>query len=291
MINSINIKIYIKGVTVNTNWQTIQSFKDIKYEKGLEDAESINKITINRPEVRNAFRPQTVFELKKAFSLAREDSSCGVIILTGEGEKAFCSGGDQRIRGDAGYVGDDGVPRLNILDVQKQIRYMPKAVIAMVAGYAVGGGHVLHMLCDLTIASDNAKFGQTGPKVGSFDGGWGASYMARIIGQKRAREIWYLCRMYNAKQALDWGLINHVTKQSNLEKETIKWCREILEKSPLAIRMLKGALNADCDGQAGLQQLAGDATMLFYMTEEAQEGRDAFKEKRKPDFKKFKKLP
>jgi len=291
MINSINIKIYIKGAVVNIKWQTIQSFQDIKYEKGLEDAESINKITINRPEVRNAFRPQTVFELKKAFSLAREDSSCGVIILTGEGEKAFCSGGDQSIRGDAGYVGDDGVPRLNILDVQKQIRYMPKAIIAMVAGYAVGGGHVLHMLCDLTIASDNAQFGQTGPKVGSFDGGWGASYMARIIGQKRAREIWYLCRMYNAKQALDWGLINHVTKQSDLEKETVKWCREILEKSPLAIRMLKGALNADCDGQAGLQQLAGDATMLFYMTEEAQEGRNAFKEKRKPDFKKFKKLP
>ena len=291
MINSINIKIYIKGAIVNIKWQTIQSFQDIKYEKGLQDAESINKITINRPEVRNAFRPQTVFELKKAFSLAREDSSCGVIILTGEGEKAFCSGGDQSIRGDAGYVGDDGVPRLNILDVQKQIRYMPKAVIAMVAGYAVGGGHVLHMLCDLTIASDNAQFGQTGPKVGSFDGGWGASYMARIIGQKRAREIWYLCRMYNAKQALDWGLINHVTKQSDLEKETVKWCREILEKSPLSIRMLKGALNADCDGQAGLQQFAGDATMLFYMTEEAQEGRDAFKEKRKPNFKKFKKLP
>jgi len=291
MINSINIKIYIKGAIVNIKWQTIQSFQDIKYEKGLQEAESINKITINRPEVRNAFRPETVFELKKAFSLAREDSSCGVIILTGEGEKAFCSGGDQSIRGNAGYVGDDGVPRLNILDVQKQIRYMPKAVIAMVSGYAVGGGHVLHMLCDLTIASDNAKFGQTGPKVGSFDGGWGASYMARIIGQKRAREIWYLCRMYNAKQALDWGLINHVTKQSDLEKETVKWCQEILEKSPLAIRMLKGALNADCDGQAGLQQLAGDATMLFYMTEEAQEGRDAFKEKRKPDFKKFKKLP
>ena len=291
MINSINIKIYIKGAIVNIKWQTIQSFQDIKYEKGLQDAESINKITINRPKVRNAFRPQTVFELKKAFSLAREDSSCGVIILTGEGEEAFCSGGDQSIRGDAGYVGDDGVPRLNILDVQKQIRYMPKAVIAMVAGYAVGGGHVLHMLCDLTIASDKAKFGQTGPKVGSFDGGWGASYMARIIGQKRAREIWYLCRMYDAKQALDWGLINHVTKQSYLEKETVKWCQEILKKSPLAIRILKGALNADCDGQAGLQQLAGDATMLFYMTEEAQEGRDAFKEKRKPDFKKFKKLP
>ena len=291
MINSTNIKIYIKGVIVNIKWQKIESFKDIKYEKGMQEALSINKITINRPKVRNAFRPQTVFELKKAFSLAREDSNCGVIILTGEGEKAFCSGGDQTIRGDAGYVGDDGVPRLNILDVQKQIRYMPKPVIAMVSGYAIGGGHVLHMLCDLTIASENAQFGQTGPKVGSFDGGWGASYMARIIGQKRAREIWYLCRIYNAQQALDWGLINHVVKQSDLEMETVKWCQEILEKSPLAIRMLKGALNADCDGQAGLQQLAGDATMLFYMTEEAQEGRDAFKEKRKPDFKKFKKLP
>ncbi len=276
---------------MNIKWQKIESFKDIKYEKGMQEALSINKITINRPKVRNAFRPQTVFELKKAFSLAREDSSCGVIILTGEGEKAFCSGGDQTIRGDAGYVGDDGIPRLNILDVQKQIRYMPKPVIAMVSGYAVGGGHVLHMLCDLTIASENAQFGQTGPKVGSFDGGWGASYMARIIGQKRAREIWYLCRIYNAQQALDWGLINHVVKQSDLEMETVKWSQEILEKSPLAIRMLKGALNADCDGQAGLQQLAGDATMLFYMTEEAQEGRDAFKEKRKPDFKKFKKLP
>ena len=272
-------------------WEKIKKFEDIKYEKGLNDAEGINKITINRPEVRNAFRPQTVFELKEAFTLAREDQTCGVIILTGEGELAFCSGGDQTIRGDAGYVGDDGIPRLNILDVQKQIRYMPKAIIAMVAGYAIGGGHVLHMLCDLTIASDNAKFGQTGPKVGSFDGGWGASYMARIIGQKRAREIWYLCEFYNAKKALDWGLINAVVPYKNLENETVQWAQKILERSPLAIRMLKGALNADCDGQAGLQQLAGDATMLFYMTEEAQEGRDAFKEKRKPNFKKFPKLP
>ena len=272
-------------------WEKIKAFEDIKYEKGVEEAEGINKITINRPEVRNAFRPKTVFELKEAFALAREDQDCGVIILTGEGDKAFCSGGDQTIRGDSGYVGDDGVPRLNILDVQKQIRYMPKAVIAMVAGYAVGGGHVLHMLCDLTIASDNAMFGQTGPKVGSFDGGWGASYMARIIGQKRAREIWFLCRFYNAQKALDWGLVNEVVPYADLEKETVKWANEILEKSPIAIRMLKGALNADCDGQAGLQQLAGDATMLFYMTEEAQEGRDAFKEKRKPNFKKFPKLP
>ncbi len=276
---------------MNTKWQTIKQFKDIKYEKGIQGAENINKITINRPEVRNSFRPQTVFELKEAFELAREDQACGVIILTGEGEKAFCAGGDQKIRGDAGYVGLDGIPRLNILDVQKQIRYMPKPIIAMVAGYAVGGGHVLHMLCDLTIAAENAQFGQTGPQVGSFDGGWGASYMARIIGQKRAREVWFLCKFYNAKKALDWGLVNEVVPYKNLEKVTIEWSQKILEKSPLALRMLKGALNADCDGQAGLQQLAGDSTMLFYMTEEAQEGRDAFKEKRKPNFKKFPKLP
>jgi len=276
---------------MDIKWATIKTFKDIKYEKGQEKSQGINKITINRPEVRNAFRPETVFELKEAFTLAREDQECGVIILTGEGKDAFCSGGDQNIRGDAGYVGDDGVPRLNILDVQKQIRYMPKPVIAMVAGYAVGGGHVLHMLCDLTIAADNAQFGQTGPKVGSFDGGWGASYMARIVGQKRAREIWYLCKFYNAKKALEWGLINKVVPYNHLEQETIQWAQEILDRSPLALRMLKGAFNADCDGQAGLQQLAGDATMLFYMTEEAQEGRDAFKEKRKPNFKKFPKLP
>lgn len=276
---------------MDIKWKKIKNFKDIKYEKGIDSADGINKITINRPSVRNAFRPQTVFELKEAFSLAREDQECGVIILTGEGEKAFCSGGDQKIRGDAGYIGKDGIPRLNILDVQKQIRYMPKPIIAMVAGYAVGGGHVLHMLCDLTIASENAKFGQTGPKVGSFDGGWGASYMARIIGQKRAREIWYLCKFYDAQKALDWGLVNAVVPYENLESETVKWSQKILERSPLSIRMLKGAMNADCDGQAGLQQFAGDATMLFYMTEEAQEGRDAFKEKRKPDFKKFPKLP
>ena len=276
---------------MSIKWSSIKDFTDIKYEKGIDESIGINKITINRPKVRNAFRPKTVFELKEAFSLAREDQECGVIILTGEGENAFCSGGDQSIRGDAGYVGDDGVPRLNILDVQKQIRYMPKPIIAMVAGYAIGGGHVLHMLCDLTIAADNAMFGQTGPKVGSFDGGWGASYMARIIGQKRAREIWFLCRFYDAQKALDWGLVNEVVPYVDLEKETIKWANEILEKSPIAIRMLKGALNADCDGQAGLQQLAGDATMLFYMTDEAQEGRDAFKEKRKPDFKKFKRCP
>ena len=272
-------------------WKKIKEFQDIKYEKGAHDAEGINKITINRPKVRNSFRPQTVFELKEAFELAREDQSCGVIIFTGQGKQAFCAGGDQKIRGDAGYIGPDGVQRLNILDVQKQIRYMPKPVIAMVAGYAVGGGHVLHMLCDLTIAASNAKFGQTGPNVGSFDGGWGASYMARIIGQKRAREVWFLCKFYSAKKALDWGLINEVVDYEKLEETTIKWSQKILEKSPLALRMLKGALNADCDGQAGLQQLAGDSTMLFYMTEEAQEGRDAFKEKRKPNFKKFPKLP
>ena len=272
-------------------WQVIKQFKDIKYEKGMLDAQNINKITINRPKVRNSFRPQTVFELKEAFELAREDQSCGVIIFTGQGKQAFCAGGDQKIRGDAGYIGSDGVQRLNILDVQKQIRYMPKPIIAMVAGYAVGGGHVLHMLCDLTIAASNAKFGQTGPNVGSFDGGWGASYMARIIGQKRAREVWFLCKFYSAKKALDWGLINEVVDYEKLEETTIKWSQKILEKSPLALRMLKGALNADCDGQAGLQQLAGDSTMLFYMTEEAQEGRDAFKEKRKPNFKKFPKLP
>ena len=272
-------------------WEPIKSFTDIIYEQGLDDAEGIAKITINRPEVRNAFRPQTVFELKEAFDDARERPDIGVVILTGKGEEAFCSGGDQKVRGDAGYVGEDGIPRLNILDVQKQIRNLPKPVIAMVAGYAVGGGHVLHMLCDLTIAAENAQFGQTGPKVGSFDGGWGSSYMARIIGQKRAREIWYLCRFYSAKQALEWGLINEVVPYKDLEKETISWSREILEKSPTAIRLLKAAMNADCDGQSGLQQLAGDATMLFYMTEEAKEGREAFKEKRPPNFKKFKRLP
>ncbi len=276
---------------MNIQWKSEKLFKDIKYELGKNEAEGIAKITINRPEVRNAFRPQTVFELKEAFELAREDQNVGVVILTGEGEKAFCSGGDQKIRGDAGYVGKDSVPRLNILDVQRQIRTIPKPVIAMVAGYAVGGGHVLHMMCDLTIASDNAKFGQTGPKVGSFDGGWGSSYMARIIGQKRAREIWYLCRFYDAKTALDWGLINAVVPYKKLEEETVQWSREILANSPMAIRVLKAAMNADCDGQAGLQQLAGDATLMFYMTEEAQEGRDAFKEKRKPDFDKFPRLP
>ena len=272
-------------------WESIKTFEDIKYERGIDSAEGIAKITINRPEVRNAFRPQTVFEIKESFKLAREDQEVGVIILTGEGDKAFCSGGDQKIRGDAGYIGDDGVPRLNILDVQRQIRTIPKPVIAMVAGYAVGGGHVLHLMCDLSIAAENAKFGQTGPKVGSFDGGWGASYLARVIGQKRAREIWFLCRLYDAETAYNWGLVNTVVSNEKLEEETVKWSQEILEKSPMAIRVLKAALNADCDGQSGLQQLAGDATLMFYMTDEAQEGRDAFKEKRKPNFKKFPRLP
>ena len=276
---------------MSTKWKTIKEFTDIKYESGINHTAGIAKITINSPEVRNAFRPQTVFELKEAFTLAREDQSIGVIILTGEGPEAFCSGGDQKIRGDKGYIGNDGVPRLNILDVQRQIRVIPKPVIAMVAGYAVGGGHVLHMMCDLTIAAENAQFGQTGPKVGSFDGGWGASYMARIIGQKRAREMWFTCRFYDAKQALDWGLVNDVVSIDLLESKTVDLCNEILERSPMAIRILKAALNADCDGQAGLQQLAGDATMLFYMSEEAQEGRDAFKEKRKPNFKKYPRLP
>ena len=269
-------------------WAELKKFNDILLEKTND---GIAKLTINRPEVRNAFRPQTVNEMLEALDIVHNDSEIGILILTGAGDKAFCSGGDQKVRGDAGYVGDDGVPRLNILEVQKRIRSLPIPVIAMVAGYAVGGGHVLHMICDLTIAASNAQFGQTGPIVGSFDGGWGSAYMARIIGQKRAREMWFLCRFYDAQQALEWGLINKVVEYNDLEYETLKWCEEILEKSPTAIRLLKASLNADCDGQAGLQQLAGDSTMLFYMTEEAQEGRDAFKEKRKPNFKKFPKLP
>ena len=268
-------------------WQSAKNYSDIKYHK----AEGIAKITINRPQVRNAFRPKTVFEMINALDNARDDNEIGVIILTGEGEKAFCSGGDQSIRGDSGYKDDQGIHRLNVLDFQRQIRTCPKPVIAMVAGYAIGGGHVLHMMCDLTIASDNAIFGQTGPKVGSFDGGYGASYMARIVGQKKAREIWYLCRQYNAQQALNMGLVNTVVPYKDLEKETVQWCHEILANSPIAIRCLKASLNADCDGQAGLQELAGNATMLFYMTEEGQEGRNAFNEKRKPDFSKFPKRP
>lgn len=277
-----------KTITPAADWKAIKTFEDIKFEK-TEDG--IAKITINRPARRNAFRPQTVFELQEAFHWAREDQSIGVIILTGEGPDAFCSGGDQKVRGDAGYVGKDGVPRLNILDVQKQIRQLPKPVVAMVAGYAIGGGHVLHIVCDLTIAADNARFGQTGPKVGSFDGGLGSSYLARIVGQKKAREIWYLCRQYDAKQALEMGLVNTVVPLKDLEMETVQWCREMLQHSPMALRCLKACLNADCDGQMGLLDLAGNATLLYYMSEEAQEGRNAYVEKRKPDFKKFPRLP
>jgi len=267
----------------NINWQKAGTFKDIKYEK----LEGIAKITINRPEVRNAFRPQTVMEMSDAFRNAERDKTVGVIVLTGEGEKAFCAGGDQKIRGETGYKDAAGDESLNVLEFQRQIRRSPKPVIAMVAGYAIGGGHVLHLICDLTIAADNAVFGQTGPIVGSFDGGFGASYMARIVGQKKAREIWFLCRKYSAAEALDMGLVNTVVPYDRLEAETVKWCREILEKSPVSIQCLKAALNADCDGQAGLQELAGCATMLFYQTKEAQEGRNAFVEKRKPDFSGF----
>jgi naphthoate synthase len=268
-------------------WAKALEFKDIKYEK----AEGIARITICRPDVRNAFRPLTVNEMIAAFSDAREDPDIGVIILTGEGERSFCSGGDQRIRGDAGYKDSDGVERLNVLDLQRLIRTLPKPVIAAVAGYAIGGGNVLHLMCDLTIAAENAIFGQTGPKVGSFDGGYGASYMARIVGQKKAREIWFLCRQYSAHEALQMGLVNRVVPLDLLEDETLRWCRDILANSPTAIRCLKAALNADCDGQAGLQELAGNTTLLFYMTEEGQEGRNAFVEKRKPDFSKFKRHP
>ncbi len=270
------------------DWITIKKFEDIRFEKTTD---GIGKITINRPEVRNAFRPKTVIEMKEAFEMSREDRTIGVVILCGQGSEAFCSGGDQKVRGDAGYVGGDGVPRLNILDVQKQIRQLPKPVVAMVAGYAIGGGHVLHIVCDLTIAADNARFGQTGPKVGSFDGGLGSSYLARIVGQKKAREIWYLCRQYDARQAEDMGLVNHVVPLKDLELETVKWCREMLEHSPMSLRCLKACLNADCDGQMGLLDLAGNATLLYYMSEEAQEGRDAYVEKRKPDFSRFPRLP
>lgn len=269
------------------NWVSERQYEDIKYET----YKGIAKITINRPEVRNAFRPKTVAELIDAFSYARDDSKIGVIILTGEGTEAFCSGGDQKVRGHGGYVGEDQIPRLNVLDLQRLIRVIPKPVIAMVAGYAIGGGHVLHVVCDLTIAADNARFGQTGPKVGSFDGGYGAGYLARIVGHKRAREIWYLCRQYTAQEAYEMGLVNKVVPLEQLEDETVKWCEEILEKSPTAIRFLKAAFNADSDGLAGIQQLAGDATLLFYTTDEAKEGRDAFKEKRKPDFGKFPRFP
>ncbi|HTY97371.1 MAG TPA: 1,4-dihydroxy-2-naphthoyl-CoA synthase [Solirubrobacteraceae bacterium] len=271
----------------NPEWKNAGRFEDVRYEK----AEGIAKITINRPEVRNAFRPQTVRELQQAFEDVRDDPEVGVAILTGAGTEAFCAGGDQRVRGHGGYVGSDGVPRLNVLDLQRQIRTLPKPVVAMVAGYAIGGGHVLHVVCDLTIAADNARFGQTGPRVGSFDGGFGSAYLARIVGQKKAREIWFLCRQYDAKQALEMGLVNTVVPLAELETETVRWCREMLALSPVALRCLKAALNADCDGQAGLQELAGNATLLFYMTEEGQEGKQAFLEKRPPNFRKFRRLP
>jgi naphthoate synthase len=269
------------------DWKGAGDYTDVVYET----AEGIAKITINRPEVRNAFRPQTLFELSDAFNAARDDPEVGVIILTGAGDQAFCSGGDQRIRGDDGYRDAKGIGRLNVLDLQVQIRRTPKPVIAMVAGYAIGGGHVLHVVCDLTIAADNARFGQTGPRVGSFDGGYGAGLLARHVGQKKAREIWYLCEQYDAQAALDMGLVNKVVPLADLEAETVAWARTMLQHSPLALRMLKASFNADTDGLAGVQQLAGDATLLYYMTEEAQEGRDAYKEKRQPDFGRFPRRP
>jgi naphthoate synthase len=268
-------------------WKPIKEYKEILF--GFY--EGIAKISINRPEKHNAFTPLTVEEMIDAMNICRDMPEIDVIVLTGEGGKAFCSGGDQSVRGHGGYVGQDLVPRLNVLDLQKQIRSIPKAVIAMVAGWAIGGGHVLHVMCDLTIAAENARFGQTGPKVGSFDGGFGASYLARIVGQKKAREIWYLCDQYNAQDALDMGLVNKVVPLDQLETVTIEWCRKIQEKSPLAIRCLKSAFNADLDGQAGIQELAGNATLLYYLSEEAKEGKNAFIEKRKPDFKKFPKFP
>ncbi len=274
--------------STSQSWQTVKTYEDILFVK-TEDG--VAKIVINRPARRNAFRPKTVTEMIDAFAACREDPSIGVVILTGAGDKAFCSGGDQKIRGGQGYVDEGGVPRLNVLDLQKQIRALPKPVIAMVAGYAIGGGHVLHVVCDLTIAADNAIFGQTGPKVGSFDGGLGSSYLARIVGQKKAREIWYLCRQYTAQQALEMGLVNAVVPLADLETVTLEWAREMLAHSPLALRCLKAALNADCDGQIGLLDLAGNATLLYYMSEEAQEGKKAYLEKRKPDFKQFPRLP
>ncbi|HTJ41923.1 MAG TPA: 1,4-dihydroxy-2-naphthoyl-CoA synthase [Kofleriaceae bacterium] len=269
-------------------WTRRQGFEDIRYETSTD---GIAKITINRPDVRNAFRPQTVMEMIGAMDLARDDEKVGVVILCGEGPDAFCSGGDQRVRGNGGYVGNDGIPRLNVLDLQMRIRYLPKPVVAMVAGFAVGGGHVLHLVCDLTIAADNAIFGQTGPRVGSFDAGLGSSYLARVVGQKKAREIWFLCRQYGAQEALQMGLVNTVVPLAELEATTIQWCREMLRQSPTALRFLKLAMNADCDGQAGLQALAGSATLLYYQTEEGREGKEAFLEHRAPDFGKFKRYP
>jgi len=274
------------------NWTTVKEYTDITYKT----SDGIARIAFNRPEIRNAFRPHTIDEMIDAFHHVWNDTSIGVVLLTGEGpaadgKYAFCSGGDQKVRGHAGYVGDSGVPRLNVLELQRMIRSMPKPVIALVGGYAIGGGHVLHVICDLTIAADNAIFGQTGPKVGSFDGGFGSSYLARIVGQKKAREIWYLCRQYGAQEALDMGLVNTVVPISELENEGVKWANEILEKSPIAIRCLKSAFNADVDGQAGLQELAGNATLLYYMSEEGKEGKNAYVDKRRPDFRKYPWLP
>ncbi len=269
------------------DWQRPKDYEDIIYET----SGGVAKITINRPEVRNAFRPKTLFELSEAFDIARDDPTIGVIIFTGQGPDAFCSGGDQRVRGNDGYKDEKGIGRLNVLDLQVQIRRCPKPVIAMVAGYAIGGGHVLHVVCDLTVAADNARFGQTGPKVGSFDGGYGAGLLARMVGQKKAREIWYLCEQYDAEEALRMGLVNKVVPLDRLEEETVAWAHRILEMSPLALRLLKASFNADTDGLAGVQQLAGDATLLYYLSEEAQEGRDAYLEKRKPNFDRFPKRP
>jgi naphthoate synthase len=274
--------------TAAPKWTRHEGYEDITYETSPD---GIAKITINRPEVRNAFRPRTVTEMIRAMDEARDDEKVGVVILTGAGTEAFCSGGDQRVRGTGGYVGTDGIPRLNVLDLQMRIRYLPKPVVAMVAGYAVGGGHVLHLVCDLTIAADNAKFGQTGPRVGSFDAGFGSSYMARIVGQKKAREIWFLCREYGAEEALEMGLVNTVVPVAELEATTIQWCREMLHHSPTALRFLKMAMNADCDGQAGMMAFAGSATLMYYTTDEGREGKEAYLEKRSPDFSKFKRYP
>ncbi len=270
-----------------TQWQTIKSYQEIlfHYQPGIA------KISINRPHKHNAFTPLTVQEMLDAIAICREDEQIGVVILSGEGGKAFCSGGDQSVRGEGGYVGEDKVPRLNVLELQKQIRSLPKPVVAMVAGWAIGGGHVLHVVCDLTIAAENARFGQTGPKVGSFDGGFGASYLARVVGQKKAREIWFLCEQYDADEALAMGLVNKVVPLAQLEQETLVWCHKMLQKSPLALRMLKSAFNAELDGQAGIQELAGNATLLYYLTEESQEGKQAFLVKREPDFSKYQKFP
>ncbi|TDE17537.1 1,4-dihydroxy-2-naphthoyl-CoA synthase [Dyadobacter psychrotolerans] len=271
----------------SVQWETIKEYEEILFSIH----EGIAKISINRPHKHNAFTPKTVDEMINAMHICREDPQIEVIILTGEGGKAFCSGGDQSVRGDGGYIGDDHVPRLNVLDLQKMIRSIPKAVIAMVAGWAIGGGHVLHVICDLSIAAENARFGQTGPKVGSFDGGFGASYLARVVGQKKAREIWFLCDQYDAQEALQMGLVNKVVPLEDLETTTIAWCKKIQEKSPLSIRMLKSSFNAELDGQAGIQELAGNATLLYYLSEEAKEGKNAFIEKRQPDFSKFTKFP